>query len=41
VQPGDSLSVIAEKVGMKTADLKALNGLTSDSIKPGQKLKTR
>jgi LysM repeat protein len=41
VQPGDTISVIADKVGMKTADLKALNGLTSDTIKPGQKLKTK
>ncbi|MDR2340105.1 MAG: LysM peptidoglycan-binding domain-containing protein, partial [Deltaproteobacteria bacterium] len=41
VQQGDSLSVIAEKVGMKTADLKALNGLSNDNIRVGQKLKTK
>jgi LysM repeat protein len=41
VQPGDTISVIAGKVGMKTADLKALNGMQNDTIRPGQKLKTR
>lgn len=38
VKPGDSLSVIAVAHGVKTADLKAVNGLTSDRILVGQKL---
>jgi LysM repeat protein len=38
VKSGDSLSVIAQKAGMNTADLKKLNHLTSDNIYVGQKL---
>jgi LysM repeat protein len=41
VQPGDSLSVIAEKFGLKTEDLKALNNLTDNNIRPGQRLTVR
>ncbi|MDR1166198.1 MAG: LysM peptidoglycan-binding domain-containing protein [Deltaproteobacteria bacterium] len=39
VRPGDTLSVIAEKVGMRTQDLRDLNNLSSDSIRPGQTLR--
>ncbi len=39
VRPGDSLSVIAYRHGIKTADLRAMNGLKSDKIIVGQKLK--
>jgi len=38
VKAGDSLSVIAHRHGIKTADLKKANNLTSDSIFAGQKL---
>lgn len=38
VKSGDSLSVIAAKYGVKTADLKKVNGLTSDKILVGWKL---
>ncbi len=39
VKPGDSLSVIAYRHGIKTADLRAVNGLKGDKIVVGQKLK--
>ncbi len=39
VQKGDILGRIARQYGVKIADLKAANGLTSDTIKVGQKLK--
>ena len=39
VKSGDSLSVIAQKHGIKTAELRTLNGLKGDKIIVGQKLK--
>jgi LysM repeat protein len=39
VQKGEILGRIARQYGVKIADLKAANGLTSDVIKVGQKLK--
>ena len=39
VKPGDSLSVIAYRHGVKTADLRTANGLKGDKIVVGQKLK--
>jgi len=39
VKPGDSLSVIAHRHGIKTADLRAANGIKGDKIIVGQKLK--
>ncbi len=39
VAAGESLGVIAEKYGMKTKDLMALNGLKDSDIRIGQKLK--
>lgn len=39
VKPGDSLSVIAERLGTNTKSLLAKNDLKSDKLKPGQKLK--
>jgi membrane-bound lytic murein transglycosylase D len=39
VKPGDSLSVVAERHNLTSAELRALNGLTSDRIRAGQKLK--
>lgn len=39
VKPGDSLSVVAYRHGVKTADLRAANGLKGDKIVVGQKLK--
>ena len=39
VKSGDSLSVIAHKHGVKTATLREANGLKSDRISVGQKLK--
>jgi LysM repeat protein len=38
VQRGDCLSVIASRLGVKTADLKKANSLTDDKILVGQKL---
>ncbi len=38
VKRGDTLSEIAHKHGVKTAELKAVNGLTSDMIREKQKL---
>lgn len=38
VQRGDSLSVIAQRHGTTVADLKAMNNLSSDVIRVGQKL---
>lgn len=38
VVSGDTLSVIARALGTKISVIKGLNGLKSDSIKPGQKL---
>jgi membrane-bound lytic murein transglycosylase D len=39
VQSGDTLGLIAERNGLKTDELKALNDLTGDSIMVGQNLK--
>jgi LysM repeat protein len=39
IQSGDSLSKIAAKFGVKVADLKSANNLTSDRIVAGKKLK--
>ena len=39
VKSGDSLSVIAQKHGIKTAELRTLNNLKGDKIVVGQKLK--
>jgi LysM repeat protein len=39
VQKGDSLSTIAHRHGVKVADIKQLNTLTSDLIREGQTLK--
>ena len=41
VKSGDTLSGIASRHGISVADLKALNGLTSNNIKIGQKLKVK
>ncbi len=38
VQGGDTLSLIAKKFGISIATIKAANNLSSDAIKPGQKL---
>jgi LysM repeat protein len=38
VQPGDQLGVIAKRYGITVAQLKAANGLTSDTISAGQVL---
>ncbi len=38
VRSGDSLVRIAEKRGMKPADLKRINHLTSNALQPGQQL---
>ncbi len=39
IEGGDTLSTIGWQYGLKIATIKAINGLTSDTIKPGQKLK--
>ena len=39
VQKGDSLSTIAHRHGVKVADIKQVNNLTSDAIREGQTLK--
>jgi len=39
VQKGDSISVIAQRFGVKVAAIKEANNLTSDVIRVGQKLK--
>lgn len=38
VAPGDSLSVLAARHGVRVQDIKQLNGLTSDVIRVGQQL---
>jgi LysM repeat protein len=38
VQPGDVLSVIAQEQGVSLADLRRVNGLGADTIRPGQVL---
>jgi len=39
VEGGDTLSSIGWKYGLKISTIKSINGLGSDNIKPGQKLK--
>ncbi|MBR1870278.1 MAG: LysM peptidoglycan-binding domain-containing protein [Kiritimatiellae bacterium] len=39
IKKGDSLSVIAHKFGVKVADIKSANGLTSDNIREGRHLR--
>jgi LysM repeat protein len=41
VQPGDTVSTVAERFGMKTADLMAANGLSGDVIRVGQAIRVR
>ena len=41
VQPGDSLTKIADQFSMSVIELKQLNGLTSNRIHPGQRLRVR
>lgn len=41
VRRGEALSVIAQRRGVSVATLKRLNGLTSDRIYPGQKLRLK
>ena len=41
VKSGDTLSGIAARHGISASELKSLNGLTSNNIKAGQKLKVR
>jgi len=38
VQPGDSLFIIARKVGLTTDEISSANGLASDNIRPDQRL---
>jgi membrane-bound lytic murein transglycosylase D len=38
VQSGDTVSQIAERFNMRSADLRALNNLPNDGIRPGQRL---
>jgi membrane-bound lytic murein transglycosylase D len=38
VQPGDTLFSIAKRFGLTLAQLKRLNHLATDQVKPGQKL---
>ncbi len=38
VQPGDTLTLIAKASGVSTSTLKRVNGLKSDTVRPGQKL---
>ncbi|RZK62885.1 MAG: LysM peptidoglycan-binding domain-containing protein [Hymenobacter sp.] len=38
VQPGDTLFSIAQRFGLSLAELKRLNHLATDQVKPGQKL---
>lgn len=39
VEGGDTISTIGWKYGLKISTIKAANGLSNDSIKPGQKIK--
>jgi LysM repeat protein len=39
VQPGDTVSVIAERFGLKSDELRRLNNLAGDRLRVGQKLK--
>ena len=39
VRPGEHLSMIGRRYGMTVRQLKALNGLTSDTVHPGQRLR--
>ena len=41
VQPGDTLSAISRKTGASVANIKDWNGLDSDIIHPGQKLRIK
>ena len=41
VQPGDTLFSIAKRFGLSLQELKRLNHLASDQVKPGQKLTVR
>ncbi|MDR2459398.1 MAG: LysM peptidoglycan-binding domain-containing protein, partial [Deltaproteobacteria bacterium] len=41
VASGDTVSTIAERFGMKSAELRALNNLPNDNIRVGQKLNVR
>lgn len=38
VKPKDTLTKISQRVGVSVKDLMKINGLTSDAIKPEQKL---